>query len=157
MPWLEVNLNDSIQNITAVDETGSSIEVDDSLLVDVIAHPLGHILFDYIGGVVVINQDRKFAYEFGLLKDDKLIELKAEAVARMRDQVLVENFDEVQLTREFWLSIAPAARNPTSAFQWVIDVYAAGVDAAVIVRAFTTEAEINNYDVTTDPSWPVSS
>ena len=95
------------------------------------------------------------AAEIEQLRQDKLDELLLEAESRMRASVPgIDSFETFELIREMFLSIAPAARQPTAAFQSVFDIYQAGKSARATIKGFTTKAQITAYDVTTDPSWP---
>ena len=158
MTFLTKNPDDSILDITNTDETGTGIEImlggDSTDMDEIKANRFGHSVFDYIDGSIVLNTTRQAAMEFPEIVEDKLTELRVEAVRRMREQVTVRDFDEVELTREFWLSITPAARQPTVGFQWVIDVYQAGKDAVIIINGMTDIATIEAYDVITTPNWP---
>lgn len=90
------------------------------------------------------------------LRKKKVDELKAEGLSRI--QVIfpaVNNFDELDLIREQWLSIAPAARQATADFQRMIDIVQAGRSARQAIIALNTIAEIESYDVVNAPSWPV--
>ena len=88
-------------------------------------------------------------------KREKIKELKAEGLSRI--QVIfpsIGNFDDLDLVREQWLSIAPAARQATTDFQTMIDTAQAGKAARVEINALTTIAEVEAYDVVNTPSWP---
>ena len=85
----------------------------------------------------------------------KIDELKTEGVGRMSERIAgIYDLEVVNLTREFWISIEPAARNPTPDFQYVIDVYVAGKDAAAVINAITDPVLVTAYDVVTTPAWP---
>jgi len=93
--------------------------------------------------------------ELPTLRKLKIIDLKAEGLQRV--QVVfpaIENFDDLDLVREQWLSIAPAARQATTDFQTMIDIVQAGRAAAAAINALTVGAEIKNYDVVNTPAWP---
>lgn len=159
MIYLTVNPDNSIEDITEIDESGGGIEImldpeiDDML--EVKNNRFGHSVFDYIDGVIVLNQAR---YDAELLPDiikNKIEELKAEGVARMSARIAgIYDLEVVNLTREFWLSIDPGARQPTADFQYVIDVYQAGKDAVIVIKAFTDAASVTAYNVETAPAWP---
>ena len=95
---------------------------------------------------------------FNPLPDEKAIkitELKAEALSRMQAVFpALSDFDDVAFQREFYLSIAPAARQPTANFQQIIDIYQTGLDARDAINALTTVAEVQAYDVIVTPAWP---
>jgi hypothetical protein len=101
---------------------------------------------------------REAAYAAGAVdraKQGKLKELKEEAFSRV-EAVLPALADEalLELVVELWKSIAPAARNPTADFVTVQNIRTAFVDARVAINALTVEADVLNYNVVTDPSWP---
>lgn len=86
---------------------------------------------------------------------DKIQELKAEGLTRIQVEMpAIYNFDTLELVREQWLSIAPAARAPTATFQSIIDIYQAARDGVIVLNG-ATPAEVTAYDVLTDPTWPV--
>lgn len=86
----------------------------------------------------------------------KVSAIKKEGVARMGARIAgIYDLDVVNLTREFWLSIDPSARQPTVDFQYVIDVYQAGKDALEVIKALTDPVIVDAYDVVSAPSWPV--
>ena len=90
-------------------------------------------------------------------------ETLAEAKARKRWQIksaglariqigfpAIVSFDALQLMRELYQSIAPAARQPTTNWQLLIDTYQAGQTALDQVTAATTVAQVNAVT----PNWP---
>lgn len=86
---------------------------------------------------------------------EKVKEVKAEGLSRINAVMpALETFDQVELVRELWLSIAPAARQPTADLTTITNIYSAGRNAVAAVKALTTIADVRNYNVTTDPSWP---
>lgn len=88
-------------------------------------------------------------------KELKILELKNEGVSRMVSRVAgVLTFDQVNVMKEQWLSIDLGSRNPTPDFQFLIDVWQAGQDAAETINAYTLQSEIDAYNITTDPVWP---
>ena len=88
-------------------------------------------------------------------KKEKINELKTEGLSRINVVFpAVTDFDELDLIREQWLSIAPAARQPTADFQTMIDIVQAGKIARQAINAMTIVAEIQAYDVAIDPVWP---
>lgn len=90
------------------------------------------------------------------MKTDKITELKAEGLLRTQSVFpAVSDFDELDLIKEQYLSIAAAARQPTADFQKMIDLVQAGKAAAAAINTLTTEAEVNAYDVVNAPAWPV--
>ena len=84
----------------------------------------------------------------------KVGEIKAEALARMKQEISIDDFDQIEVLKEFWLSIAPAARQPTTKWQWVIDVWQSGKDAVGVINALADAASVQAYDAITDPNWP---
>ncbi len=88
-------------------------------------------------------------------KIPKLKLLKAEGLRRI--QIIFPDIDgwgDLNLVKENWLSIAPAARKPTPKFQALIDTIQAVQASATAIKAMTNVTIINSYDVTTDPGWP---
>ena len=78
-------------------------------------------------------------------------EIKRDGLARMQTRLpALDAFDMVQLMREIYLSVAPAARQPTTDLQWIIDTYQAGNVALAQVAASTTIAQVNAVT----PAWP---
>ena len=89
------------------------------------------------------------------LRATKIQELKDEGLSRIQAVLpAISSFDTLELVREMWLSIAPAARAATADFQSVIDIYQAARDGVVFLNT-ATDGEVSSYDVTTSPSWPV--
>jgi len=91
-----------------------------------------------------------------LTKKDKRKELNVEGLLRI--QLIfpaISDFDELDLVREQFLSLAPAARSPTAKFQKLIDTVQARNQARKAINALTTVTDINNYDVVNTPTWPV--
>ena len=89
------------------------------------------------------------------LKKEKITSLKKEGLRRV--QILfpaISNFDELDLLKEQWLSIAPAARQPTADFQTLIDLLQVGKSAITVINALTIVADVKSYNVATDPVWP---
>lgn len=95
------------------------------------------------------------AEELANAKQAKLAELKQEGLSRIQAVLPgISNWDVLELERERWLSIAPASRNPTAAYQSVIDIYQAGRTAAIAINALANTAAVNAYDVNASPAWP---
>lgn len=85
----------------------------------------------------------------------KIAELKAEGLSRIQAVLPgVTDWDALDLVSEHFLSIAPAARQPTVKFQLLIDVTQAGKTAGVSINAMTDGTAIDAYDVVNGPSWP---
>jgi len=88
--------------------------------------------------------------------ENKISDLKAEAMSRITARIPgIGSIDQLNLIKEFWLSVAPAARAPTSDFQYVIDVYQEAKDTIVLLKAMTDATIVEAYDPVNDPSWPV--
>jgi len=93
--------------------------------------------------------------ELPTLRKLKIIDLKAAGLARVQTVFpAIENFDDLDLVREQWLSTAPSARQATADFQTMIDIVQAGKAAATAINALTVHAEIKSYDVVNTPAWP---
>lgn len=89
-------------------------------------------------------------------KPPKLELLRAEGLRRIQVAMpAITNWEALDLVREQFLSIAPAARQATANLQLVIDVYQAGKSAAADINAMTNVVTIDDYNVTSDPGWPV--
>lgn len=85
-------------------------------------------------------------------KAERIEALKADGLARIQAVFpAIKSFDELALIRELYLSIAPAARQPTTNWQRMINIYTAGQAAAASINAASTKAQV---DAVT-PSWPV--
>ena len=88
-------------------------------------------------------------------KEEKVVELKVEGLLRINVIFpAIETWDKLELAREQWLSIIPAARDATVNWQSMIDIYQAGRDANAIINAYATILEVESYNVQTDPFWP---
>lgn len=88
-------------------------------------------------------------------KASMLRRLKSEAISRISAKYPdLDSLGSILLERERWLSIAPAARQPTADYQYLIDV--AGVFNATRSQLLlqTDLAAIEVYDVSAGPSWP---
>lgn len=86
----------------------------------------------------------------------KVDELKTEGLSRVQGVFpAIGDFDELDLIRETYLSIVPAARSATTDFQNMINIVQAGKAAATDINALTTVAEVEAYDVVNTPAWPV--
>lgn len=91
----------------------------------------------------------------GYTRGEKIAEIKAEGLRRIQVYLPgIKGFDELQLIKEFWLSIAPAAKQATPEFQAAIDVYQAGADAIIVLTGYALLAEIEAYDSVNSPAWP---
>ncbi len=88
-------------------------------------------------------------------KRDKIRELKVEGLSRVQSVFpAIKNFDDLDLVREQYLSVAPAARQPTTDFQTAIDIVGAGRSAVVAINALNDYSSVIAYDVVLSPAWP---
>jgi len=86
---------------------------------------------------------------------DKIEELKLEGLRRI--QLIfpsISDFDELDFATEQYLSIAPAARQPTTNFQSAIDIRQAAKSAISFINTLGTLTAIADYDVVNTPAWP---
>lgn len=85
-------------------------------------------------------------------KAEKVKVIKADGLSRIQ-QVFpaIKDFDDLQFTRELYLSIAPAARQPTTQWQRMLSIYTAGQTAITAVNNATTQAQVDAVS----PAWPV--
>ena len=89
--------------------------------------------------------------ELPYYKAGKIAAIKNDGLARIQAVFpAIGDFDELSLVREMYLSVAPAARSPTSSWQRMIDIYTAGRAAVTAVSAATTKAQVDAVV----PSWP---
>lgn len=88
-------------------------------------------------------------------KSVKTDQIKTEGLSRIQSTIPgIGTFEALDLVKEIWTSITPAARSATTALQSVIDIYSAGKTAIASVQALATFQEVSDYNPTTDPSWP---
>lgn len=66
----------------------------------------------------------------------------------------MNDWNSIELIKELWASIAPAARQPTAPMQSVINIYQTGQTAISALDGITTWNELASYDPVTDPGWP---
>jgi len=88
-------------------------------------------------------------------KADKIEELKLEGLRRI--QLVfpsISDFDELDFATEQYLSIAPAARQPTTDFQSVINIRQSAKNAISFINNLSTLTAIVDYDVVDTPAWP---
>ena len=86
-------------------------------------------------------------------KARRLGEVLAEGMALIKGRIEgIHTFGDLQLLRQIFLSIAPAARQPTTDMQWLIDMWQEGETVKAAIQSATTVAEV---DAVT-PSWPSS-
>lgn len=85
-------------------------------------------------------------------KAEKIEAIKAEGLARIHQTFeAITSFDQLDLIRELYLSILPAARtSPTARWQRMVNIWQAGRAAITQVRNATTQAQV---DAVT-PAWP---
>jgi len=89
-------------------------------------------------------------------KAEKRDAIKVEGLSRISAVFpAINDLDELKLEQERWLSIAPAARQPTSDYQKAINIYVAARNAITSINSETDWTVVNAYDVVTGPSWPV--
>ena len=89
------------------------------------------------------------------LRAEKVITTSAEALRRIQTTLPgLVSISEVELIRELWLSIALAARLPTANFSSATNIYNYARDKIAWIKDIATDAEVDVYDPTTDPSWP---
>jgi len=82
-------------------------------------------------------------------------EIKDEGLSRV--QVVfpaITGFDDLQIERERYLSIAPAARSATTDYQKMIDIYVAGANAITQNNLEADWSVVDTYNPVTGPSWP---
>lgn len=78
-------------------------------------------------------------------------EIRSEGLARIQVRFpAISDFEVLKLVREQYLSIAVAARTPTTDMQWLIDTYAAVQTALVDVNNAATVAAVDAVTV----NWP---
>lgn len=120
-------------------------------------HPNGFSICDYVNGEIIINAERSAAYELEVCKENKELDIKNYALVLINSVIPgVRSFDDIQLAREQWLSIDPAARNSTVNFQYAIDVHQAAYSGVSSVNALTTVAEVTSFDPDIDITWPTA-
>lgn len=89
------------------------------------------------------------------LKAAKAQAIKDEGIARINGRFpWIANLDAIHWYAAFWQSIAPAARQATPDFQFVIDVYTAAAAAIATVNGYTAAASVQAFDVQTMVAWP---
>lgn len=89
------------------------------------------------------------------VKTIKIAELKAEGLSRINVVFpAITTWDDLELVRGQWLSVAPAARQATVEFQSMIDIYQAGRTEVSAISALNTVVEVEAYDVVNTPAWP---
>lgn len=95
----------------------------------------------------IIDGYNPLAYD----KKVKIAQIKADGLARIRTVFpAITDFEALALVRDQFLSVAPAARQPTANLQKMIDIYVAGANAIGSVNAATTSAQV----AVIVPAWP---
>lgn len=114
---------------------------------------------DYVVPGMIDNGDGTFSnppVPLEVKREEMIDAVRNEGLSRMQEVLPgIDNFDTLDLIKEVWLSIAPAARAPTVSFQYIIDVYQAGKTAINFLKT-ATESQIDSYDPVLSPSWPVT-
>jgi hypothetical protein len=84
-------------------------------------------------------------------KASKVLLIKTEGLTRIT-QIFpaMSSIDEIKLLREFYLSIAPSARQPTANFQKIIDISQAVQTALTSVNNAASKAAVDAVSV----AWP---
>ena len=91
------------------------------------------------------------------LRAERIQEVKDEGLSRIQAVMpAINRFDTLELIRELWASITPAARSATVDLQSMIDIYQAGRNAVIFLKS-ADDGQVAAYDVKTDPSWPAGS
>ena len=89
------------------------------------------------------------------IRAGRIQEVKEEGLSRIQAVMpAITSFDTLELIRELWSSIEPAARNATATLQSLIDIYQAGRDAVTFLKT-ATDPQLGIYDAVNDPAWPV--
>lgn len=152
MPKLIINPDNSIEDVLPDSYVGGVSVGDISVIIN---NRYGHAVFDYINDEIVLNQTRYDERGAIRIKQDKIIDVKNHGLGLIKEIIPgVKDLDVLDLVAELWQSVAVAARQPTTNFQYAIDVRQAARDAIIVVNAMTDLTTINAYDPVTDPSWP---
>lgn len=100
-------------------------------------------------------QDGAWVKDISLVKAAKIKALRAEGLRRISAIFpAITDIDQIQFIAEFWLSIAPAARQPTANFQKVIDIRAQVILHTAAINALLAVQSVESYDVVNTPAWP---
>ena len=91
------------------------------------------------------------------LKVEKENQVIDEAVERAKAIFpTIDNIGALKLEQERWLSIQATARStPTTEYQKALDIYTAATGAVTGIKAEKVVSNLEAYDVTSDPAWPV--
>lgn len=92
-------------------------------------------------------------YELPKAKELKLIELEAEMVLRA-GAILpwIDSADKVQILKQIYNS--GGMPTPTANITSVLNIYIKYTNAKAVIEGYATVAEVEAYDVVTDPTWP---
>ncbi|MFN9029638.1 MAG: hypothetical protein ACK54C_02100 [Betaproteobacteria bacterium] len=92
--------------------------------------------------------DARSAADYGR---DKAKAVRAEALTRIQAEMPgINDFEALQLVRELWLSIAPAARQPTAKLAKVLAIHQAARQAITAIQSATDRPAVDAVVVT----WP---
>lgn len=84
-------------------------------------------------------------------KTRKIRQFKAEGLALIKARMPgIESFDMLKLVREMMLSIAAAARQPTTDLTWLQNMWTTGENLVADINACSTVAQVDAVTV----SWP---
>ena len=123
----------------------------------IIADPDSFTYYDLVDGVVTKNQTRFDVEKLSIAKSDKLNELKHTTGLKLNEILPGKDIPSeatLGMLKEFWLSLATAAKNPTPKMTTIINIFQAWANAHDAINALSTVAEVDTYDVSTDPNWP---
>jgi len=123
-----------------------AIDLDQTLKDNYDVYPGRGYAWDRATGVWVDNRT------LDLYKKDRILLIKKEAIIEINVIFpALQSVDDIKLFREFYLSIAPAARQPTVNFTKVIDTYQTAQTGITAVNAATTKAGVDAVTVI----WPL--
>ncbi|MBW2465872.1 MAG: hypothetical protein JRF02_01095 [Deltaproteobacteria bacterium] len=88
------------------------------------------------------------------LRIEKKSDLSQEALTRVQAYIPYRDWDDVIIAYEDWLSIAPAARQPTADKTAAINHYAPWLAARDTLDNYTGLKSIEDFNVVDDPAWP---
>lgn len=88
-------------------------------------------------------------------KIEKAEEIKREGLSRIQALYpAIQNIDDLELIKDFYLSIARSARQPVLGFPTMISIYTAAKGAISAINAETDWTVVRDYNVLTGPGWP---
>lgn len=136
------------------------IKIDSGIIVNaIVLNDITEMPSEYVasnGQAIGDTYDPSFVYFDPEILSRKVDEIKTATLARITSQLAgIKSFDDIEVLKELWLSIAPAAKQATVKWQMMIDIWQAGKDAVIVVDALTTTSDVIAYDVETTPSWPI--